>query len=136
MLNVSETADLNASPDEAWRLIGDFAGLLEAMGVPVTSDGKSVGAIRKVGANGEMIEQLTALDDDARSLTYVLLEPGLLPVQNYVSTMQVSEAADGRSTFTWSADFEAAGVDDETALGVMTKTYRGGIAGIRKQFGG
>lgn len=136
MLKVSESAELGSGADEVWALVGDFAGVLVALGVPVVADGNEVGAVRRIsGPGGEMVERLEALDHVARLLTYRMLEAGALPVANYVSSMHVSEAGDGRCRLTWEATFDAAGVDDEQAVNTIFETYRGGLAGLQKRFG-
>ena len=48
MTEVREEGELGASVDEVWKVVGDFGGLLEAMGVPVELEGEGIGQTRKI----------------------------------------------------------------------------------------
>jgi len=136
MLNVRESAGLGASADEVWALVSDFVGLIAALGLPVQGEGEGVGAVRTLSnPKGDIVERLEALDNDNRTLTYALVQPGPMPVRDYTSTMTVEADGAGRSVVVWTADFEADGAPDEKATSVVSRTYQGGLAGLQKRFG-
>jgi len=135
MAEVRVEGELGASPEEAWTLIGDFVGLIEAMGAPVEAEGpEGVGQIRKVTMGPEpVVERCEARDDDAKSITYSIVS-GPLPVADYRSTMQLEAAGEGRSKLTWTGTFEPVG-DEAAATGIVNAIYSGGITALQGRFG-
>lgn len=136
MATVREETELGATADEAWKLVGDFVGFLEAMGLPVESDGDGIGAVRTISSGPEpVVERLEERDDDAKRIVYSIVS-GPLPVVNYRSTMQLAVAGDDRSTLTWTGTFEPApGVTEEKAVSFVRAVYKSGIAGLKGRFG-
>ena len=109
MASVREEGELGAAIDEVWKIVGDFPGFVEAMGVPVEVEGEGVGATRTIAMGpSPTIERLEKLDNDAKMLQYSLIR-GPLPVENYLATMQLSAVEGGRTRLEWSSDFEPAG---------------------------
>ena len=93
MSEVREVGEFGASVDEVWKLVGDFGGLLSAMGMPVELSGEGIGQTRKISMGAEpTVERLEERDENAKRLVYSIVSSGM-PVQNYVSTMQLSAAA-------------------------------------------
>lgn len=135
MTSVREEGELGAAIDEVWKIVGDFAGFVEAMGIPVEVSGEGVGSTRTITMGGSAtIERLETLDNDAKRLQYSLLQ-GPLPVENYLSTMQLSPIDEGRTRLEWSSEFEPAGISEADAVEAIRGIYRGGIAGLQARFG-
>ena len=136
MVEVHEAGELGASVDEVWKLVGDFGGFVEAMGLPAELTGEGIGQTRKILLGADpTVERLEALDNDAKMLQYSLLE-GPLPVNGYLATMQLSPAGEGRTTLDWSSTFEAGeGITEDAAADVVRGIYRGGIAALQGRFG-
>ena len=135
MASVREVGELGAGVDEVWKLVGDFAGFVEAMGIPVESDGEGVGSTRTIAMGGsDTIERLEKLDNDTKTVQYSLLQ-GPLPVENYLSTMQLSAIDSGRTRLEWSSEFDPAGMSEADAIKAIRGIYRGGIAGLQARFG-
>lgn len=136
MAEVSEQGELGASVDEVWKLVGDFGGMISALGLPVELEGEGIGQTRTISMGPEpTIEKLVEHDDDAKKLAYAIVQSGL-PVRDYVSTMQLTPAGDGRTLLTWSSTFEPAdGVSADDASQVVSGIYKGGIAGLQGRFG-
>jgi hypothetical protein len=131
---VREEGELGASVDEVWKVVGDFVGLVEGMGVPVESEGEGIGMTRKISMGpAPVIERLEERDESAKKIVYSIVE-GPLPVSGYVSTMQLSPAGDGRTKLVWSSTFEPVG-DEATATQIVSGIYTGGIAGLQGRFG-
>ena len=134
MAEVREEGELGASPDEVWKVVGDFVGLLESMGVPVEAEGDGIGMTRTISMGPQpIIERLEARDEAAKKIVYSIVE-GPLPVAQYVSTMQLSEAGSGRTKLTWSSTFEPVG-DEAAAKQIVSGIYTGGIKGLQGRFG-
>jgi hypothetical protein len=132
MTEVHETGELGASPDEVWKLISDFGGFLEAMGVPVELSGPDgVGQERTIamGPGDPTVERLEELDNDAQRLVYSI-QSGPLPVANYRSTMQLS-ALDMEGTGTADGKLPSGGANIATAdrVGSYTVSVTGPIIG-------
>lgn len=136
MAEVREIGELGAGIDDVWKIVGDFGGLLESFGVPVELAGEGIGQTRKISMGPEpTVERLEERDEDAKRVVYSIVE-GSLPVANYVSTMQLTPAGEGRTTLTWSSTFDAApGSTEEEASNVVRSIYKGGIGGLQARFG-
>ncbi|HMC52724.1 MAG TPA: SRPBCC family protein [Acidimicrobiales bacterium] len=136
MAEVQEQAELGADVEEVWKVVGDFGGLLEALGVPVEIEGEGIGQTRKISLGQDpTVERLEERDEEARRLVYSIVS-GPLPVTEYVSTMQLSPAGDGRTRLVWSSTFQPApGTSQEDASRVVSGVYRGGIGGLQARFG-
>jgi hypothetical protein len=134
MAEVKVEGELGASVDEAWKVVGDFVGLIEGMGLPVEVEGEGIGQTRKIAMGpAPIVERLEERDDAAKKIVYSIVE-GPLPVKDYVSTMQLSDAGEGRSKLTWSSTFEPVG-DEAMATQIVTGIYDGGIQGLQGRFG-
>jgi hypothetical protein len=137
MTEVQVSGELGASVDEVWKLVSDFGGLLEAMGMPVELSGpEGIGQERKISIGPEpTVERLEQLDNDALRLVYSI-QSGPLPVSNYLATMQLSAIDGGRTKLDWSSAFEPAeGFAEADAINIVTSIYSGGIAGLQARFG-
>lgn len=139
-LTVTKSVTVNASPETTWKMIGDFNHLDVWHPVVVASkltqgDSQSVGAMRLLTlGNGAMLtEKLVANNNALRSYTYAIMESPL-PVADYVSTLVVSPAADGKSTVTWNSSFDANGATDEEAIGAISGIYDAGLKNLEKHF--
>jgi len=138
-LKVSKETTINASPDTAWKMIGDFNHL--DVWHPVVVDSKLVGDTKGVGAvrvltlgNGASItEKLLSHDDGARHYSYAITESPL-PVANYESTISITPAADGKSVVKWTSSFNAKGASDEEAVKTITGIYDAGLNNLNKHF--
>lgn len=137
MAEVREVGELGASVDEVWKVVGSFGGLLESMGVPVELEGEGIGQTRTIamGPGDPTVERLEELDDSAKRIVYSIVRAAL-PVSNYVSTMQLSPAGDGRTKLEWSSTFEpGAGSSEADASAVVSAIYKGGIGALQSRFG-
>jgi hypothetical protein len=134
MAEVREEGELGVSAEEAWKVVGDFIGLIEGMGLPVEVEGEGIGQTRKISMGpAPIIERLEERDEAAKKIVYSIVE-GPLPVSSYVSTMQLRDAGEGRSKLTWSSTFEPVG-DEAAAKQIVSGIYTGGIAGLQGRFG-
>lgn len=137
MAEVRETGELGASVDEVWKIVGDFGGLIESLGLAPNLEGEGIGQTRSIsmGPGDPTVERLEERDENAKKIVYSILS-GPIPVSNYVSTMQLSPAGDGRTKLEWSSTFEpAAGTSEADACTMVSGIYKGGIGGLQARFG-
>lgn len=115
---------LDTTPDALWRCVRAFGDLSWIPGdVKVEVQGEGVGQVRIIDRPyGKVHEQLTSLDDDARTLTYIVPAGNPLPVTNYEARMTVSDDA-GKGRLTWFCAFEPQGVSEEEAARDIRERY-------------
>jgi len=84
---------LDTTTDALWRCARAFGDLSWAPGdLKVEVRGEGVGQVRIIDRpHGKICEQLTSLDDDARSLTYIVPAGNPVPVTDYEARMTVSD---------------------------------------------
>jgi hypothetical protein len=87
-----------------------------------------------LGDGSIIVEQLDSHDDESRSYTYTIVDPGPLPVRNYQSTIAVTP--DGTNArVTWSSEFEALGAPEADAQAVIAGVYTSGFSALIEKFG-
>ncbi len=129
---------IGAPADAVWAQLGNFAGMEAGGGIDsVTYEGEGVGMTRTIVMGGRpIVERLEVRDDDARTLTYVIInEDGPLPFANYSSTIRVDDNGDGTCTVDWTGTFEPRGVDEAEAVNMASGIYAGGIKRARAALG-
>ncbi len=138
MLNIHESAVLNASAQEVWQAIGEFGNLAEWHPAAVASTLETLGAdtvrVVNISGGGVLTEKLEAQDDEAMSQTYTIVD-GPLPVSDYHSTMKVTALDEDTCTVDWTGSFKADGADDATASKIITGIYTAGLSALKKRFG-
>ena len=138
-LKVEKQSIINASPSTVWKMIGDYNHLDVWHPVVVNSsvdrDGNKEGAIRllTLGDGATITEKLIAHSNNDMTYTYAITESPL-PINNYVSTINVSSSGDGKTTVTWSSTFNASGVEDEKAIEIISGIYDAGLGSLNKHF--
>jgi carbon monoxide dehydrogenase subunit G len=91
MVRVSKSTHLSASADEVWAFVSDFAGY--ASWQPhIESVEMQPGGERKVTftRGDSILDQVTAQDDEARSLTYGLVPGQPSPMKSLDATFNVT----------------------------------------------
>jgi hypothetical protein len=132
---VEEVAEFPVGADQLWSVVGDFGGLLKAIGVPVELQGEGIGQTRTIQMGAEpTVERLESLDPQGRRLSYSIVKASM-PFTDYLSTMEVSELDDTRSRLTWTGRFEPTG-GEEDAVNLVRMIYQGGIGGLQRHFSG
>ena len=130
---VTETIDVNASPDKAWALVGDFGGLVGWFPAVTEStvEGSGVGALRHLTMpdGNQLTERQQARDDAARCYEYVVIA-GALPCTDYRSRLTVSPAGSG-ARITWTAEFLPLKDAPVDAVAFISSIYQGGLAGAK-----
>ena len=137
MPTVTKEAAFKASADEVWAVVRDF-GRLDEWLPPVetcVADREGIGALRTLtlGDGAVIVERLDAHDDDARTLTYSMTDAGPMPLVDYVSTIAVSENADGTAAMTWSGSFGVSGADEAEVAGSIEGLYQSGLDSVAEK---
>ncbi|MFM1569643.1 MAG: SRPBCC family protein, partial [SAR86 cluster bacterium] len=95
---------INASLDQVWSNLGNFAGLKPGSGIEsVDYKGEGVGMIRSIKLSiGTVIERLDHYDSEAKNYGYSIInEDSPLPFLNYSATVQLLKNEDNTTTVEW-----------------------------------
>jgi len=133
-LSVTREVEVDAPPAKVWKLIGDFNHL--DVWHPALDSSTQKGQVRTLvlaGGGGSIVEKQTAHSDAKMSYSYVI-QSGPLPVQHYQSTLSVKAGAAGKSTVTWTGQFDAKGAPDDKAKEVIQGVYDAGLARVVANF--
>ncbi len=140
MVAVSRSTIVERPIEEVWAFLRDFNGHARwhpAVAESAIEDGKhgdQVGCVRRfrLRDGAELREQLLALSDRDKSLTYCILEAPLA-LFGYVATLRLKPVTDGRHTlWHWQSSFSAP-PEQQTALArlVAEDIYEAGFAAAR-----
>ncbi len=139
-ITVTQTVTTTATPDQAWGVIADFAGISTWLPPAASSPadhGNDVGSVRtitlKAPGDPTIVEKLTAYDAAKHSYSYdiVQVDPKVLPVVNYHSTIHVWHGKSGTKVI-WTGTFDAPpGVKDAVSAKAVRGTYRAGLDQIK-----
>lgn len=135
---VTETVTTTASPTKVWALVGKFEAIADWLpGVassPADHD-STVGSVRvitlKAPGDPTVTERLTARKGHSYSYAITKVDPKVLPVSGYTSTISVTKSGTG-ATVTWHGSFSPAGGADEAAADkAVSGLYRSGLDNIK-----
>lgn len=140
-LTLNESVTTTADPKAVWTIIQDFDGIGKWL-PPVASSpadkGNNVGSVRtltlKGPGNPTIIETLTDYNPTKHTYSYDItqVDPKVLPVVNYHSTIAVHKVKTGGTKVVWKGNFEAApGTDDKAAKKAVRGVYRAGLDNIK-----
>ena len=136
MPSIAVEDTIAASADATWAKLADFGGLGSwAPGLTECKlEGEGVGSVRRLVMGGmEIAERLESLDDAARTLTYSITE-GPMPTENYLAKIVVTPTGDASCAISWSASFDAPGLNEEQAQGVaqgVQASYQGMVDALK-----
>ena len=136
---VTQSVTVNAPPAKVWRLVGPFAAIsawLPGAASSPADHGNAVGSTRIITLNApghpKVVERLTDYGRDSYTYAITSVDPHVLPVSGYTSTISVAPSAAG-STLTWHGSFAPAGgasaADAEKAVSGL---YRAGLDNAKK----
>lgn len=137
MLEVEEVMPLSAPAQDVWSVIGNFGGLADwhpaAIACVLSKKGTDTIRTISIPGGGSLVEKLEALDDDAMSQTYSIVD-GPLPVTGYMSTIRVLPESDSSCRVLWAGRFDASGAPDEVAQKVVRGIYTAGLSALAERF--
>jgi carbon monoxide dehydrogenase subunit G len=127
MADLTETADLAASPEAVWAITRDVGGL--AAWVPGVKACRLEGDLRYVtlsDGRGKAIERIVANSDENRTVEYEFVS-GDMPLAEYHSRLKV-EANGAGTLVTWGATLEAtAEVPESEVVAGIRASYRAAL---------
>ncbi|KQT50738.1 hypothetical protein ASG43_05520 [Aureimonas sp. Leaf454] len=133
MIDVARSTTVSVAPDAVWQAIGDFCGIADwhpaVTACSLSKPGSASVRTLTLAGGATLSEELVHWDDAAMSYTYKIVE-GPLPVENYTSTIAVSDGGDGSARIDWSGRFEASGASVDEASGVIAGIYESGLAAL------
>ncbi|MEI5680737.1 zinc-binding dehydrogenase [Mesorhizobium sp. CCNWLW179-1] len=140
MVRVRQSTVIDAPIDEVWSILRDFNGhdrWHPAIATSEIDDGEpvdAVGSVRhfRLSDGSEFREQLLALSDSERCLSYCLIEAPL-PLMGYVASIQLKPVTDGNATFwEWRSEFHPPAERREELVKLVTEgIYQAGFEAIR-----
>ena len=155
---VVETVTINATPDKVWKVVGNFQDMSWLPGVksttgtggnsidPKNDDNEVAHRTITLANGGEIHEGLYKYDAGEHSYSYRIdkVDPKVLPVNDYSSTISVEPADGGKSTVTWKGAFYRGymnndpppDMDDEASAAAVTKIYKAGLENLKKKVEG
>lgn len=146
-LKTDQSALLDATPDEVWAVVGDFADLSWLPGVAsVAATGAEKGATRVVTmADGQTVTQeLTKLDPAKRAISVRVIEDNVavIPATQYASHITVGDEG-GKARLEWKGAFYRAfplndpppEQNDDAALAAISAMHQQGIDALVARFG-
>lgn len=144
MIKVYTSSVIDAPADRVWAHIRDFNAL--PSWVPAVADSRieggapadKVGCVRNFNLKdgGHLREQLLALSDRDRSVTYnILVSP--MGVEDYVATLKLTAITDGDRTFAeWSAEFNCPpGREQELTNEIGNEVFQAAFDNLKRQLG-
>jgi carbon monoxide dehydrogenase subunit G len=115
---------INRSADDVWKVVRDFGGLAEYM--PGIDKCEVDGDVRTLEMMGIQVkEQLHAIDDTARSITYSIVESPMTNLEFHQATITITpDGAGSRATWAWE-------IRPDELNPLMEGSYSSGVAGIK-----
>lgn len=131
---VAESADLSASPEKVWEVIGKFGGMWHPLIARVQLTGEGVGQLRKIETidGKEIIERLQAMDNAQRMYRYTNVSG--MGVVDYTGTFGVKPNGTG-STVEWHVQYLPDGQPDFAIKVIVATLLKTGLEGLKKRFG-
>lgn len=146
-LKVTESIEIAAPADQVWARVSKFddASWIPAVAKTEARGGSAVGATRRLtlkgGGSPTIEEELVKFDADGKTLQYkiVSVDPKVLPVTNYASTITVEGDA-ATSKITWKAGFYRGypnndpppELNDEASEAAVKGLYQATLAELKK----
>ncbi|MCP3408127.1 DUF4331 family protein [Bradyrhizobium sp. CCGB01] len=131
---VSDSINLDASPDRVWELVGQFGGAWHPLVAQIKLIGTGVGELRIIETvdRQAIIERLDDLDNSARSYRYTNIAG--IPASNYTGTFQVKPNGAG-STVEWRAQYLGNGQGDLVVKTIISTLFKTGLESLKQRFG-
>jgi hypothetical protein len=146
---IVESVEIDRPVDKVWAVIGDFDALAKwhpVVASSVADKGNEIGSVRhlvlKAPGDPSFDEVLDKYDASAHSYKYEIpkVDPKILPVNNYTSTLSVTDNGKGGSTVEWKGAFYRGymlndppeDLNDENSVKAVRGVYRAGLDNLKK----
>ncbi|MBB4199507.1 hypothetical protein CCR94_01380 [Rhodoblastus sphagnicola] len=144
-----ESVEIDKPVEKVWAVIGNFDALSKwhpVIASSVADKGNDIGSTRhlvlKAPGDPSFDEVLDKYDAGAHSYKYEIpkVDPKVLPVNNYTSTLSVSDNGKGGSTVEWKGAFYRGymlndppeDLNDENSVKAVRGVYRAGLDNLKK----
>ena len=137
MTKVTVTDTFDHLADKVWAAVSDFGGIDKYLRgfSEVKVEGSGLGMDRTLTLpDGQVVERLTWLDNDAMSFSYTIITAPL-PFTRYVATVRLAPQGE-RCGITWEGNFEPNGVSEEEASKLANGVYTSAIKGYKRALAG
>jgi Polyketide cyclase / dehydrase and lipid transport len=141
---VTESVEINASPETVWKVIGDFHDMSWLPDIVATEGGaKPEFAHRKLilQSGAAIDESLYKYDADNMSYSYRIdnVDVKVLPVTNYSSTISVEPVEGNKTKVEWKGAFYRGDpndnpppeLNDESSIAAVQALYRKGLDNLK-----
>lgn len=145
MPKIYASATIPASAGEVWRVLRCFDGLPDwhpIITAAVIEDGappQEVGAVRRqtLTDGSQVAEKLLSLDDENRCYSYMFVDAGNIPVQNYRAAIGVRPITEsGHSFVEWSGSFDCEpSLEEALTATLVNDVYAAGLSALKARVG-
>jgi hypothetical protein len=131
---IVESADLSASPEKVWALIGSFGGMWHPLIAKIVLTGTGVGELRTIETidGKQIIERLEEMDDSKKFYRYGGVTG--IKASDYTGTLEVKPKGTG-SSVEWRVEFLADGQPDFIIRVIVSTLLKTGLESLKKRFG-
>lgn len=134
MASTIASIDVDATPDQVWRLIGGFNSLPDWLPYIPGSELSEGGRVRTLAnpAGDVIVERLEAFNDKERFYSYSILRAPF-PATDYVATIRVRAiAGQTGARVEWSGSFTPVGVGEAEVTQLFHGIYADGLAALKR----
>jgi hypothetical protein len=131
---VTESINLDATPDRIWELIGQFGGDWHPLIANIKLIGIGIGQLRMIETidGKQIIERLDAIDNSTRSYRYTNISG--IPASDYTGTLAVKPNGAG-SSVEWRAHYLGNGQGDLIVRTIVSTLFKTGLESLKPRFG-
>lgn len=140
-LFVVKSVELNQPADVVWEKVSDFGDLgawhpavAKTEIVSGKNNHKGAKRVLTLKDGGKINETLTAYNAKEKTYSYKITD-GVLPVNEYASTVSVHSNGEGKSVVVWESHFlPKAPADEKAASDAIKGVYDGGLTQLKTVF--
>jgi hypothetical protein len=131
---IAESADISASPEKVWALIGSFGGMWHPLIAKIVLTGTGVGELRTIETidGKQIIERLEEMNDSKKFYRYGGVTG--IKASDYTGTLEVKPKGTG-SSVEWRVEFLADGQPDFIIRVIVSTLLKTGLESLKKRFG-
>jgi hypothetical protein len=131
---IVESADISASPEKVWALIGSFGGMWHPLIAKIVLTGTGVGELRTIETidGKQIIERLEEMNDSKKFYRYGGVTG--IKASDYTGTLEVKPKGTG-SSVEWRVEFLADGQPDFIIRVIVSTLLKTGLESLKKRFG-
>ena len=130
---VNVTKQINVPGAAAWAALSAIGGLDRWFPIidSCSVEGEGVGAIRTcvLGNGAALLERIDEINHDERRFRYAITDSPL-PISNYIGTVELSDANNGGTTISWTAEFDVVAEARDEMIQTFSGAFSDGIDGL------